>query len=379
MQPDRRRRRTRRRTSHTRAVSEPEPDAARAAGAKDGGGAIVRRVARHAGGWTLGALAVAAVAFLYRKDIPAAANAIATARLGWLLALLLLALLGLAAFGLLFRSGQTAAGAHVALWEGIELGNAAYALNLVVKSSGLAGVVVFTRRARARGEPHGRAVAGYLLATVLNHFAFAAVLLAALATLLLAGRFTAIDAAASAVFGVYLGFHIVLIVAAARSRSLVRAVYAAPRRALDRLRRALRLARRPVREPSAHADELFDAIALIRTRPLRSLPVAGWAISVDLVHVLWVYAAVQAVGGGAGLDAALVAYGVATLFGIVGIVPGGLGFVELGMTAALVSYGMPTPAAAAATVLYRVAELWLPLAAGALASRRLRRPVPVRA
>lgn len=346
--------------------------------AADSRGVTTGKFARHAGGWALAVLAVAAVAFLYRKDIPAAARAIATARPAWLVLLLLLALLGLAAFGLLFRAGQTAAGAKVALWEGIELGNAAYALNLVVKSSGLAGVVVFTRRARARDEPHGRAVAGYLLATVLSHFAFAAVLLAALATLLFAGRFTAIDAAASAVFAVYLGFHVVLIVAAARSRSLVRAVYAAPRRALDRIRRALRLAGRSVGEPSAHADELFDAIALIRTRPRRSVPVAGWAISVDLVHVLWVYVAVQAVGGGAGLDAALVAYGVATLFGIVGIVPGGLGFVELGMTAALVSYGMPTAGAAAATVLYRVAELWLPLAAGALASRRLRRPAPVR-
>ena len=332
-----------------------------------------RRAAGHAAGWALAVLAVAAVAFIYRKDIPAAGHAIATARPAWLLALLVLALLGLATFGLLFRAGQTAAGARVGLWEGIELGNAAYALNLVVKSSGLAGVVVFTRRARARAEPHGRAVAGYLLATVLSHFAFAAVLLAALAALLLGGRFTAVDAAASAVFAVYLGFHVVVVVAAARSRALVRAVYAGPRRALDRVRRILRLPSRAATGPSEHADELFDAIALIRTRPRRSLPVAGWAISVDLVHVLWVYAAVQAVGGGVGLEAALVAYGVATLFGIVGIVPGGLGFVELGMTAALVSYGMPTAAAAAATVLYRVAELWLPLAAGALASRRLRR------
>lgn len=321
----------------------------------------------------LGALALAAVGLLYRKDVPAAARAIANARPSWLLALLLLALLGLAAFGLLFRAGQKSVGARIALWEGIELGNAAYALNLVVKSSGLAGVVVFTRRARARAEPHGRAVAGYLLATVLSHFAFAAVLVAALASLLLAGRFTAIDAAASAVFAVYLGFHVILIVAAARSRSLVRAVYAAPRRLLDRARKMLGLASRPDRQPSASADELFDAIALILARPRRSLPVAGWAITVDLVHVLWVYVAVQAVGGGAGLDAALVAYGVATLFGIVGIVPGGLGFVELGMTATLVSYGMPTAGAAAATVLYRAAELWVPLAAGAFASRQLSR------
>mgnify|MGYP000692800315 CR=1 FL=1 len=336
--------------------------------------ATAGRIARQGGGWTLALVAVAAVALVYRKDLPAAARAIASARPAWIFGLLALALLGLAAFGLLFRSGQTAAGARVRVWEGIELGNAAYALNLVVKSSGLAGVVVFTRRARARGEPHGPAVAGYLLATVLNHAAFAVVLVAALVTLVLAGRFTAIDAAASGVFAVYLAAHVVLTVAAVRSRSLVRAVYAAPARVLDWARHAI-LRRRGSREPGhERADELHAAIALIRKRPRRSVPVAGWALSVDLVHVLWVYAALQAVGGGAGIDAALVAYGVATLFGIVGIVPGGLGFVELGMTATLVTYGVPTPRAAAATVLYRVAELWLPLLAGALAARRLRSP-----
>lgn len=339
-----------------------------------GAGSSARRIAARGGGWLLAVVAVAAVALLYRNDIPAAGRAIANARPAWLAGLLGLALLGLLTFGLLFRAGQAAAGARPGLWEGIELGNAAYALNLVVKSSGLAGVVVFTSRARRRGEPTGPAVAGYLLATVLNHAAFALVLVAAIAALLASGRFTAVDAAASGIFAVYLALHVVVMIAAARSRDLVRRVYAAPSRAADRLRRLVLRRSRPRAVGHARADELFDAIAVIRATPRRSLPVAGWALSVDLVHVLWVYAAVHAVGGGAGLDAALVAYGVATLFGIVGIVPGGLGFVELGMTATLVSYGVSTPRAAAATVLYRVAELWLPLAAGALAARRLRGP-----
>jgi uncharacterized membrane protein YbhN (UPF0104 family) len=54
----------------------------------------------------------------------------------------------------------------------------------------------------------------------------------------------------------------------------------------------------------------------------------------------------------------------------VGFLPGGLGFVELTTVAVLVSYGIPAPRAAAAIVLYRGLELWLPALAGGLAVAR---------
>jgi len=38
----------------------------------------------------------------------------------------------------------------------------------------------------------------------------------------------------------------------------------------------------------------------------------------------------------------------------------------------LAGYGLATPMAAAAVVLYRLLELWLPLTVGAVAARRLR-------
>lgn len=93
----------------------------------------------------------------------------------------------------------------------------------------------------------------------------------------------------------------------------------------------------------------------------------------DLVHVVWLWAALHAVGASAGLDVALVAYGIATLFGIIGFLPAGLGFLEVGMAAALASYSTPVAQATAAVVLFRLAELWLPLAVGAIAARSLPR------
>jgi uncharacterized membrane protein YbhN (UPF0104 family) len=81
-------------------------------------------------------------------------------------------------------------------------------------------------------------------------------------------------------------------------------------------------------------------------------------------------------------DPALVvlAYVAASLLGMIPITPGGLGFVEAGLTGTLVLAGVDAGAAAVATLAYRLVSFWLPLPAGAVAyrlfSRRLK-PVPL--
>ena len=319
-------------------------------------------------------LSVVALLVGYRRDIPAAIGAVAHAQPGWLSLLLLLALAGVALVGAMFRDGQIAAGLRVPVREGLALGTAAYAVNLVVKSSGLAGLSVFMRWRRARGHAEGAVVGGYLLSTFLNHLAFTAVLAAALAAVAAGGRLTTVDLIAAVLFAGYVIAHIGAAWAALRHPALVRRAYELPRRAAAFGRRLLR---RPPRPPATDgadgAHELSTAMTLARTRPARVARAAAAALGVDLVHVVWLWAALHAVGSPAGLDVALVAYGIATLFGIVGFLPAGLGFVEVGMTATLASYHVPVAEAAGAVVLFRLAELWLPLAAGTVASRWLTR------
>lgn len=319
-------------------------------------------------------LGAAGLLLAYRKDIPATASAVIHARPAWLELLALLALAGVAFVGLMFRDGQIAAGVAVGRREGLALGSAAYAVNLVVKSSGLAGMAVLLRWGRARGQPQGAVVGGYLVSTFLNHVAFAVVLVAALVTVSLGGHLTTIDVIAACLFAVYVAVHVAAAWAALRRPELLHSAHALMHRGLKALRR---VARRPPSDPSAvtsdGAAELITALAVARARPLRVARAAGWAQAVDLVHVVWLWAALHAVGASAGLDVALVAYGIATLFGILGFLPAGLGFVEVGMTAALTSYNIGLSEAAAAVVLFRAAELWLPLAVGFGASRWLRR------
>ena len=63
----------------------------------------------------------------------------------------------------------------------------------------------------------------------------------------------------------------------------------------------------------------------------------------------------------------LLAYVVAQVMGMVPLTPGGLGFVETGLTGALVLAGVAADAAVLATLLYRLVSFWMPIPIGALA------------
>ncbi|NNC81648.1 MAG: flippase-like domain-containing protein, partial [Acidimicrobiales bacterium] len=60
------------------------------------------------------------------------------------------------------------------------------------------------------------------------------------------------------------------------------------------------------------------------------------------------------------------------------ITPGGLGFVEVGLTSALVLSGINAQDAAVAALAYRVVSYWLPMAAGPAAWMAFRRRYPRR-
>ena len=60
----------------------------------------------------------------------------------------------------------------------------------------------------------------------------------------------------------------------------------------------------------------------------------------------------------------LLAYAAAALLSLIPLTPGGLGFVEAGLTGLLVLAGVSAGGAAAATLAYRLVSYWLPLPAG---------------
>jgi uncharacterized protein (TIRG00374 family) len=69
----------------------------------------------------------------------------------------------------------------------------------------------------------------------------------------------------------------------------------------------------------------------------------------------------------------LLAFCAAQFLGTLPLTPGGLGFVEAGLTGTLVLAGVPTGAAVVATLAYRLVSFWLPIPAGGVAALLHRR------
>jgi uncharacterized protein (TIRG00374 family) len=87
-----------------------------------------------------------------------------------------------------------------------------------------------------------------------------------------------------------------------------------------------------------------------------------------LLDYLTLVAAVYAVGARPHVSLVLLAFCTAQLLGTMPLTPGGLGFVEAGLTGTLALAGVGGGAAVVATLAYRLVSFWLPIPAGAVAA-----------
>jgi uncharacterized membrane protein YbhN (UPF0104 family) len=99
----------------------------------------------------------------------------------------------------------------------------------------------------------------------------------------------------------------------------------------------------------------------------------GWWIAFPaaagnwLLDFLVLWAALEATGSVPHASVVLLAYVVASVLGMIPVTPGGLGFVEAGLTGALVLAGVSAQQAVLATLAYRVVAYWIHLPLGLLA------------
>lgn len=142
-------------------------------------------------------------------------------------------------------------------------------------------------------------------------------------------------------------------------------------RVIERVANALRRKRPPV-------EGLPDR--LLRERDLvRDHLGSRWWVAVLAAVGNWLFdlaallAGLVALGTRPRPSLVLLAYVVAAVLGMIPITPGGLGFVEAGLTATLVLAGVSAGDAAIATLAYRLVSYWLPLPAGLFAYGLYRR------
>jgi uncharacterized protein (TIRG00374 family) len=305
------------------------------------------------------------------SDLPDAWRSVLRAHKGWLGLCAIAMVVWLFNLSRLHSTAQRAAGLRVARFDLLRPAITGNSLNLVTKSGGMAGLSVFLAEAARRGKPRGPVIAAYAFAQALGEVAFALTLAVALGLIWVDGRLSHAEIVAACVFVVYLTVRLGLLVAAVRSRESVRRLHATPTRIIATIRHRPA----PTVDHSA-ADELFDAMLLVRRQPRRAFPVAVHAIALEAIGVVELWAAAAAVGASTSLLVAFIGYAVSVLFTIVGFLPGGIGFVEISLGAVLTSYGASIATATAAVVVYRAAELWLPLIIG-FALARVRRPAKV--
>ena len=130
---------------------------------------------------------------------------------------------------------------------------------------------------------------------------------------------------------------------------------------------AVHLVRRRVTPQSTAAAlvaERDQVAAAFAGRWIRALASAAANRMLDYATLV---AALHAVGATARPSLVLVAYVVSLALGMVPITPGGLGFVETGLTTLLVLAGISADQAVIGTLLYRLASFWAPIPLGALA------------
>jgi uncharacterized protein (TIRG00374 family) len=97
------------------------------------------------------------------------------------------------------------------------------------------------------------------------------------------------------------------------------------------------------------------------------IPSLAAAAGNRMFDVAALFASLLAVGANANPFLVLLAYVVSLALALVPITPGGLGFVEAGLTSLLVLAGATAQEAVVATLLYRLASFWLPIPLGLLA------------
>jgi uncharacterized protein (TIRG00374 family) len=92
-----------------------------------------------------------------------------------------------------------------------------------------------------------------------------------------------------------------------------------------------------------------------------------------VLDYLTLIAALYAVGATPRASLVLLAFCAAQVLGTLPLTPGGLGFVEAGLTGTLAVAGVGAGAAVVATLAYRLVSFWLPIPAGAVAAIMHRR------
>ena len=308
--------------------------------------------------WLLAALIIGGliVGALHWGDVKKFAELTAKARPAWLAAALLLQVSTYVSLSAQWWLVLRKAGSGRPMLRLLPLTITKLFADQVVPTAGMSGNVLLVDRLKSIGVPREHAMAAIILAILAYYLSYAAGTVIAVAMLALRGKLSLLPLAVAA---------LLLTVATA----IPAAILWLRDKGDDALPGWLRR-RESVRE-------MFEMVGeapreLVRDpRLIIKLGLLNFAVFVADAGTLLV--CLFALGLHAPFDAAFVGFTMAAIVTLLGAVPLGLGSFEATSIATLRLMGVPFEAALSATLLYRGVALWLPLALGAVLTRRAMR------
>lgn len=251
------------------------------------------------------------------------------------------------------------------IWQTMKINQASTAVANTVPAGGALGVGITFNMYASYGFPPGEIGLSVLVSGIWNNFVKLGMPVIALALLAVQGDVSSSLAIAGIVGTITLVVAIALFAAVLSSERLAAKVGGWLARIAGGLRKIVR------KDPETNLIESTvrfrrDAIGLVRRRWL-ALTVTSLVSHLSLFLVLLV--SLRHVGvpdSQIGAIEALAAFAFVRLISALPITPGGLGVVELGLTAALIAAGGPRPEVVAAILVYRALTYLLPIPFGVL-------------
>jgi len=298
----------------------------------------------------------------HASDMGAAVNQLRSVRPSTL-GLAMVAMVGvMVANGAVHRRALGCVGVPIPEWRAARLAAASHSINVVAPSAGLASFPLFMRAARQVERPAGAGIAGYLVASLVGRAALVVTGLVVLPVFVHSSLGLLLPTAAVVAY-------------AGITAAKVSAAVAVSRRPESVERLMSRLRRSSARSRPDGAPWFEESVAMpmrgLWTEPRALAPALGWSLIGKAAGGVSVWIAVSAVGGTIPPGQAFAAFSLATTAGALSFVPGGVGVVDAALAGCLGRFGLPLVTAAAATIVYRLFQLWVPLLLGALGATAL--------
>lgn len=257
------------------------------------------------------------------------------------------------------------------VWQSMKVNQISTAVSNTLPGGGAIGIGVTYGLYTAYGFGRQEIGLSILVTGIWNNFVKLGMPIIAVALLAVTGGASSALTTAAIVGVIVLAVAVALFALALKSERAARKIGDASGRAVSRIRRVLR--KEPV---TAWGDSLVkfrsNVLHLLRRRWL-PLTLATLVSHVSLFLVLLIALRHVGVGSAVTWIEALAAFAFLRLVSALPVTPGGLGVVELGLTAALVAAGGPKAEVVAAVLVYRVLTYGLPIPIGGLVYLQWRR------